>query len=149
MCFLKAKISFRCKIYLCLAKKQMKEFAVEKEEIMDYFYQEREPAESIAAGIVESDTWPKLGLSSLLSIENLNTNASVSLCWAWVLERHDKVGQSTGIHFPSWTQKQRLSVWRRRNIWSWVTRKAKISTSIASLTLYLDQVLLHYTASCV
>lgn len=77
----------------------MEEFSVEKEEIMDYFYQERGPAESIAAGIVESDTWPKLGLSSLLSIENLNTNASVSLCWAWVLERHDKVGQSKGSIF--------------------------------------------------
>lgn len=56
MCFLKAKISSRCKIYLCLAKKQIEEFAVEQEEIMDYFYQERGPAESRAAGIVESDT---------------------------------------------------------------------------------------------
>lgn len=34
----------------------MEEFAVEKGEIMDYFYQERGPAESTAAGIVESDT---------------------------------------------------------------------------------------------
>lgn len=41
--------------YLCLAEKQMEESTVEKEEKMDYFYQEREPVESSAARTVESD----------------------------------------------------------------------------------------------
>lgn len=53
--FFKAKISFRCKIYLCLGEKQMEESTMEKEEKMDYFNQEREPVESAAARIVESD----------------------------------------------------------------------------------------------
>ena len=46
---------FRCKIYLCLAEKQTEESTVEKEEKIDYFYQDREPVESTATRIVESD----------------------------------------------------------------------------------------------